>query len=118
MEYRLGRFNVVADALSRRDGDSPLLAVLPSVEPELAAVSVPTFQLFADIRHEVAESADLRVFRDAVLAGAHGQHYWVVQDASYFTKVGSLSCLRRLSSRMFSSWHIQLNSCRLLFRIQ
>jgi hypothetical protein len=56
VEYRPGRFNVVADALSRCDGDSPLLAVLPSVESELAVVSVPSFQLFADIQHEVAES--------------------------------------------------------------
>jgi len=72
VEYRLGRFNMVAEALSRRDGDSPLLAALRSVEWELAVVSVPTFQLFADIRREMAESADLRAFRDEVAAGNHG----------------------------------------------
>ena len=79
VEYRPGRFNVVADALSRCDGDSPLLVALPCEELSSAAVSVPTFQLFSDIRHELAASDDLRTFRDAVAAGDHGGD-WVVQD--------------------------------------
>ena len=43
VEYRQGRLNVVADALSRRDGEAPLLATLPDSAPSLAALSVPAF---------------------------------------------------------------------------
>ena len=41
MEYRLGKFNTVADALSRRD--------LDAASAHIAAISVPTFALFDDI---------------------------------------------------------------------
>lgn len=53
MEFRPGRFNVVADALSRRDGEVPLLTALPAEEPALAALSVPTFQLFKELCREL-----------------------------------------------------------------
>ena len=70
VEYRPGRFNVVADALSRRDGDAPLLAALPAPAPALAMVSVPTFHLFDVLRQELESSQELRDRRDAVAAGA------------------------------------------------
>ena len=78
VQYRQGRLNVVADALSRRDGDSPLLDSLIT-EPALAALSVPAFQLFADLRAELQANSDLRARRDAVAAGAHGPS-WSVRD--------------------------------------
>jgi hypothetical protein len=49
------------------------------MEPELAAVSVPTIPLFADIWREVAESAYLMALCDEVATGDHGRD-WVVQD--------------------------------------
>jgi hypothetical protein len=78
VQYRQGRLNVVADALSRRDGDSPLLDS-QITEPALAALSVPTFQLFADLRAELQASSDLRTRRDAVAAGEHDPT-WSVRD--------------------------------------
>jgi hypothetical protein len=78
VQYRQGRLNVVADALSRRDGDSPLLDSLIT-EPALAALPMPTFQLFADLRAELQASSDLRTRRDAVTAGEHGPS-WSVRD--------------------------------------
>jgi hypothetical protein len=78
VEYRPGRFNVVADALSRCDGDSPLLAALPCEELSSAVVCVPTFQLFADIRCELAASDDLRTFWDAEFFLEHDRS--VVRD--------------------------------------
>ena len=60
VEYRQGRLNVVADALSRRDGEAPLLAVLLDSAPSLAALSVPAFQLFVDLQAELEDSDALR----------------------------------------------------------
>ena len=79
VEYRPGRFNVVADALSRRDGETPLLAALPAAEPALAAVSIPTFQLFEDLRSELAASPELQTLCTDVEAGARGVD-WVLHD--------------------------------------
>ena len=79
VEFRPGRFNVVADALSRRDGDAPLLATLPPAEPAIAAISVPTFQLFDQLRREVTASDELRALRDEVASGARGTD-WALQD--------------------------------------
>jgi len=77
VEFRQGRLNVVADALSRRDGETPLLAALPGPAASLAALSAPAFQLFADLRSELEASAKLRARRDAVMAGAHGEAWRV-----------------------------------------
>jgi hypothetical protein len=79
VEYRAGSLNTVTDALSRRDGDDPLLSALLAQAPALAAISVPTFHLFEDLRREVSSSDELRSRRDDVTAGAHGAE-WRVQD--------------------------------------
>jgi hypothetical protein len=50
VEYRPGSFNVVADALSRRNTVD---------EPEIAALSVPTFGIFNSLRFEIATSPEL-----------------------------------------------------------
>ena len=44
-----------------------------------AAVSVPTFRLFDELRWEVEADATLRACRDAVASGAHGDA-WTVRD--------------------------------------
>ncbi|XP_066396122.1 uncharacterized protein [Miscanthus floridulus] len=67
VEYRLGRLNTVADALSRHHGDD--LALL--------ALSVPSFKLFNELRQELASSDDLRAHRDAVATGDHGDSWHV-----------------------------------------
>ena len=72
IEYRPGKANVVADALSRRDGDTPLLAGLCDTgAASLVALSALTFRLFDDLRQELDTDAMLRARRDAVAAGAH-----------------------------------------------
>lgn len=57
VEYRPGHLNTVADALSRRDDEAV----------RLSALSGPSFQLFADLRHELEHDATLRAFRDSVV---------------------------------------------------
>jgi len=80
VEFRAGKSNVVADALSRREGESPLLAPLvDSGTATLSAISVPSFWLFDDIRRELEADPELRARRDAVAAGAHGAA-WTVRD--------------------------------------
>ena len=70
----------MADALSRRDGDTPLLAGLEDTDAaSLAALSTLTFRLFDDLRHELDNDATLRARRDAVAAGAHGVS-WTVRE--------------------------------------
>ena len=73
IEDRPSKANVVADALSRSDGDTPLLAGLCDTDAaSLAALSTPTFRFFDDLRQELDTDATLRACRDAVAAGAHG----------------------------------------------
>ena len=80
IEYRPGKENVVADALSHRDGDTPLLAGLYDTNAaSLAALSAPTFRLFDDLRQELDTNATLRARRDAVATGAHGAS-WTVHE--------------------------------------
>jgi hypothetical protein len=58
VEYRPGRLNTVADALSRRGDD----------DASLAATSVPSFQLYDELRRELQENPQLRAYRDGVVA--------------------------------------------------
>jgi len=53
VEYRPGRMNTVADALSRMEVG----------QPELAALSGPTFSFYNDLRAELENDADLRSLR-------------------------------------------------------
>jgi hypothetical protein len=65
VEYRPGRFNTIADALSRR-GDE----IEPQDAPDaiLAALSGPSFQLYEVLRRELQYDPALRSFRDTVVA--------------------------------------------------
>ena len=84
IEYRPGKANVVADALSHRDDDTPLLAGLCDTDAaSLAVLSAPTFRLFDDLRQELDTDATLRARCDAVAAGAHGAS-WTVQEGLIF----------------------------------
>ena len=56
VEYRPGRLNTVADALSRREQETATLA----------AISGPTFALYDDIRKELQEDEQLRNLRDFI----------------------------------------------------
>lgn len=58
VEYRPGRLNTVADALSRRGDDAA----------SLNAISAPSFQLYDELRHELQEDPALRAFHDGVAA--------------------------------------------------
>jgi len=61
VEYRPGRLNTVADALSRREPE----------EPRSAMLSGPTFALYDDLRRELQADNQLRHLRDSIVA-AHG----------------------------------------------
>lgn len=58
VEYRPGRMNIVADALSRREQQNCALT----------AISEPNFQLFDDIRQELQPDDSLRQLRDNISA--------------------------------------------------
>jgi hypothetical protein len=53
--------------------------VLPAEAPVLAAISVPMFQLFEDLRRELSSSDELHSCWDDIMARAHGTE-WRVQD--------------------------------------
>jgi hypothetical protein len=59
VEYKPGRLNTVADALSRRDSE----------EIHLNAISVPTFQLYDQIRGEISSSSELSSLHNHIIAG-------------------------------------------------
>lgn len=58
VEYRPGRLNTVADALSRRGDD----------DVSLSTLSGPSFRLYDDLRRELQEDPALRAFRDGMVA--------------------------------------------------
>jgi len=58
VEYRPGRLNTVADALSRREPE----------EPRSAMLSGPTFALYDDLRRELQADNQLRHLRDSIVA--------------------------------------------------
>lgn len=63
VEYRPGRLNVVADALSHR-------------EPALHTISAPTFHMFNDLCAELQDDEDLRLLRDSII-DTRGAPWWV-----------------------------------------
>ena len=70
----------MADALSCRGGDAPLLAALVATEALYTSrLSAPSFRLFDDLRRELAGDLALRTRLDAVAAGAHSPD-WMVRD--------------------------------------
>ena len=80
IEYRPGKTNVVADALSRHDGNTPLLVGLYDTDAtSLAALSAPTFWLFDDLHQELDTDATLRARCNAVAADAHGAS-WTIHE--------------------------------------
>jgi hypothetical protein len=69
VEYRVGHLNVVADALSRRHGEGPTLAV----------VTTPSFQFYDDLRREIDSSPELTALRQTIARGERDTH-WSVTD--------------------------------------
>jgi hypothetical protein len=59
VEYRPGKLNTVADALSRRDSDMPAVR----------AVSAPTFALYDDLRVEQLSDPQAQELRVQLTAG-------------------------------------------------
>jgi hypothetical protein len=63
LEYHPGATNIIADALSRHDMVD---------EPELVALSSPSFTIFDSLRAELATSTELQHLQMKVTAGGHG----------------------------------------------
>jgi hypothetical protein len=73
VEYRPGRLNTVADALSRRDSD----------ELHIHALSTPTFQLYDDIGTAISFYPRLTSLRNNIIAGLK-EESWSVKDDLIF----------------------------------
>jgi hypothetical protein len=69
VEYRPGRLNTVADALSRRDTE----------ELSIHSISTPSFQLYSDINNTISSAPDLSALRNNIVAGLKDPS-WTVQD--------------------------------------
>lgn len=69
VEYRPGRLNVVADALSRRDTE-----VMST-----HAVSAPSFAVCDDLKHEIATTPALTALKHEIIAGLR-EPQWTVRD--------------------------------------
>lgn len=74
VEYRAGRENIVADALSRQTEDVG----------NLAAISMPQLELFEDIRALVADSADLQELIRQIQQGESSNQWSVSNGLVYF----------------------------------
>ncbi|WVZ63184.1 hypothetical protein U9M48_012838 [Paspalum notatum var. saurae] len=76
VEYRPGRLNTVADALSRRDADvgEATSALAPAAEPLVASLTVSgsTLQLYADLAEESATNPACVQLRDQLARGDLG----------------------------------------------
>jgi len=109
VQYRQGRLNVVADALSRRDGDSPLLDSLIT-EPALAALSVPSFLMRRPWMQTYALDGMRSQRVSTALAGA-------CATASSSTTAGCSSLLMRRPWTTFYSLHTpgRMKASRKLF---
>jgi hypothetical protein len=73
MEYRPGRLNTVVDALSRCDSE----------EAQLHLISMPTFQLYDQIRNDISSSPQLSALRNNIIAGLK-EEIWSVKDDLIF----------------------------------
>jgi hypothetical protein len=74
VEYRPGRLNTVADALSRRSDE---VATRDAPDAMLGALSGPSFQLYDILRCELHDDPELWAFRDTVVAD-RGEPWHVV----------------------------------------
>jgi hypothetical protein len=74
IEYKPGRTNVVADALSRRDTPEALLH----------GISSPSFDLLDDIKHAAQADAELVALRDQIVAGTLADPWTVVDGLVLF----------------------------------
>lgn len=67
IEYKPGRLNTVADALSRRDSD----------HFTSHAISSPSFVFYDELRQEICSSPDLSLFKSNITAGNQDSHWQV-----------------------------------------
>jgi hypothetical protein len=71
VEYKPSAMNVVADALSHCHGDKT---------GEVVAISVPTFEIFNDLRREIAFDPELLKLKEYVVTGDRGDNWAMVDD--------------------------------------
>ena len=78
VEYRPGRYNTVADALSRRDAEDEVAARPPASVGAVFAVSGPSFALLDEIRRATTTAPDSCALLDQLRAGELGDPWHVV----------------------------------------
>jgi hypothetical protein len=78
VEYRPGRLNTVADALSRRDIEEAILDV----------ISMPSFQFYHQIRAAISSCPQPSALRNNIVAGLK-EAIWTVKDDLIF-KAGKI----------------------------
>jgi hypothetical protein len=98
VEYKPGKMNIVADALSRRTADEP-------EEGSLAALSTPQFDLFAASRQEVIRDSTLSSLRTSIEAGQKSPQWAVVDGLITFDQRIYLPATSPLLPSMITAAH-------------
>lgn len=97
VEYRAGRENIVADALSRQTEDAGTLA----------AISMPQLQLFEDIRALVADSADLQELIRKIQQGESSNQWSVSNGLVYYKNRVYIPSSSSIANSILAALHNQ-----------
>ncbi|WVZ53188.1 hypothetical protein U9M48_004163 [Paspalum notatum var. saurae] len=96
VEYRPGKLNVVADALSRRDEES---------SPAVHALTGPLFDIFTALREELASNSQAQDIRAQVAAGSAPPVLWpqLLEAAHAVGHEGAEKSLHRFRASFYNS---------------
>ncbi|KAK1679834.1 hypothetical protein QYE76_040682 [Lolium multiflorum] len=103
VEYRPGRLNTVADALSRRDIDDAVDA--PTVGAALCIHSGPSFAFIDEVRRATAEAADAQQLRQRLADGELAAPWRRTRDYSSMGAASSCRIMETCATRP-CPWHI------------
>jgi hypothetical protein len=98
VEYKPGRMNVVADALSRCSADIV-------DDGSLAAISTPQLDIFDGLRQEIDNDTDLSSLRASILAGTKSDQWAVVDGLIMFDQRVYVSATSALLPALVAASH-------------
>ena len=98
VEYKPGRMNVVADALSRCSADT-------GDNGSLAAISTPQLDIFYALRQEVDNDTELSSLRTSILAGTKSEQWAVVDGLIMFDQRVYVSATSALLPALMAAAH-------------